>query len=275
MPTLSVEDGQLWYGDRGEGQPIVFLHGAWMSGEAWNEQYDRFGGDYRVVRVDLRGHGRSGATDRRRYSVGLFADDLERLVAHLDLADPILCGLSLGNIITQEYLHRHHSTVAAAILGGPARSLPPVELPPELKRLGPPPGIATSLWLTGSRATFRSMLRAIRAATGAPWIARSRDVRARAIEAAGAVPRSEFRKIYRALYRYEPPTLSHVETPTLAIYGQDESSLVKRQGRQVIESVGTGAVASVPDAAHLVNLDNPAAFNDRMATFLADQNLAG
>lgn len=275
MPTVSVEDGQLWYDDRGEGRPIVFLHGAWMSGDAWKEQYDRFGDDYRVVRVDLRGHGRSGASDRRRYSVELFADDLERLVDHLGLAAPVVCGLSLGNIITQEYLDRHHPSVAAAILGGPARSLPPVELPRSLKRLGPPPGMSTSLWLSGSKATFRSMLRGIRASTGGPWIAADPEVRTRAVEAAGEVPREEFRKIYRALYRYDPPSLSHVETPTLAIYGQGESSLVKRQGRQVVESVGTGAVASIPDAAHLVNLDNPTAFNDRMATFLAEQGLAG
>lgn len=274
MATLAVEDGQLWYDVRGEGRPMVFLHGAWMSGDAWSAQYDRFAGDYRVVRLDLRGHGRSGATDRRRYSVDLFVDDLERLLAHLDIDDPIICGLSLGNLITQEYLNRHPTGPAAVVLGGPARSMPPVELPRALKRFGPPPGIATSLCLTGSKGTFRSMVRGIRLTTGGPWIAADPDVRSRAIEAAGDVPRAEFRKIYRALYRFEPPTLSHVETPALAIYGQGESAFVKRQGRQIVESVGRGAVESVPDAAHLVNLDNPAAFNDRVAAFLDEVGAA-
>jgi pimeloyl-ACP methyl ester carboxylesterase len=275
MSTLAVDDGQLWYEDRGDGRPIVFLHGAWMNGDAWDAQWERFGDDYRVVRLDIRGHGRSGGSDRRRYSVGLFADDLERLVAHLGLDAPIVCGLSLGNIITQEYLDRHPTSVAATILGGPARSMPPVDMPRAVKRLGPPPGIETSLYLVGSRATFRTMVRWIRTTTGGPWIAADPAVRAMAIEAAGEVPRAEFKKIYRALYRYDPPSLTHVQTPALAIYGHGESALVKRQGRQVVADVGDGTVASIPEAAHLVNLDNPTAFNERVATFLAERGLAG
>ena len=115
MATLAVEDGTLWYDNHGEGRPLVFLHGAWMSADAWEPQVERFGDEYRVIRLDLRGHGRSGTTDRRRYSVDLFVDDLEALLDHLDVEDPIICGLSLGNLITQAYLDRHPTDPAAAV----------------------------------------------------------------------------------------------------------------------------------------------------------------
>ncbi len=270
MATLSVDGGEVWYESRGEGRPLVFLHGAWSNADAWKPQIDRFGDEYQVVRMDARGHGRTGPTDTRQYSVELFTDDLESLLAHLDLDEPILCGLSMGNIIAQEYLDRHPDAAAAAVLGGPARSMPPVDLPESLKAFGPPPGLDSTLAVAGSKTTFRTLLRSIRTATGGPWIAADPEVREQAIEAAGEIATTEFQKIYRALYEYDPPALDHVRTPTMAIYGRQESEFVKRQGERVADSVDTGSVVAVDDAAHLVNRDNPTAFNDRVATFLAD-----
>jgi pimeloyl-ACP methyl ester carboxylesterase len=263
MATLSVDGGEVWYESQGQGQPLVFLHGAWSNGDAWDPQVERFVDDYRVVRMDVRGHGRTGPTDTRRYTIDLFADDLGALLSHLDLEDPVLCGLSMGNIIAQEHLDRHPDGAAAAVLGGPARSMPPVDLPASLQALGPPPGLGSTLAVAGSKTTFRSLLRSIRAWTGGPWIAVDPEVRERAIEAAGEIETREFRKIYRALYDYDPPALDHVQTPTMAIYGRGEAALVKRQGERVAERV-----VAVDDAAHLVNRDNPEAFNARVAGFL-------
>ncbi|MFC6988538.1 alpha/beta fold hydrolase [Haloplanus sp. GCM10025708] len=95
---------------------------------------DRFAEDFRVVTFDVRGHGRTGVTDRRRYSIDLFAADLRRLLAHLELDRPLLCGLSLGSMVVQSYLDRHPEDARGAILAGPVRSMPPVELPPRSRR---------------------------------------------------------------------------------------------------------------------------------------------
>jgi non-heme chloroperoxidase len=268
MATLSVDGGHVWFESRGEGRPLVFVHGAWSSGDAWDPQVARFVDDYQVVRMDVRGHGRTGPTAPRQYSIELFADDLEALLSHLDIEEPVLCGLSMGNIIVQEYLHRHPDDATAAVLCGPARSMPPVDLPASLKTLGPSPRLDAPLALAGSKTTFRTLLRSIRAATGGPWIAADPEVREEAIEAAGEVDTREFHKIFRAMYDYDPPTLSHVETPTMAIYGRGESELVKRQGTEIAESVDAGTVAAVEDAAHMLNRDNPEAFNDRVAAFV-------
>ncbi|MFB6311281.1 MAG: alpha/beta fold hydrolase [Salinirussus sp.] len=269
MATLAVDGDDLWYDDTGDtARPIVFLHGAWSNADAWDQQWKAFGSEYRVIRMDLRGHGRTGPTEPRRYTVELFADDLEALVETLDLEAPILCGLSMGNIVIQEFLDRHPDRAAGAVLCGPARSMPPIELPAATKLFGPPPAMGTSLSLTGSKQTFRAMLRSIRAAHGGPWLAVDPDVREQAIEAAGEMATGEYRKVFRALYAYDPPTLSHVRTPTMAIYGRHESPLVKRQGRRAVDEVGDGPVVAVDDAAHLVNLDNPAGFNSAVNEFL-------
>lgn len=271
MATVPVDGGRLWYDVTGEGQPLLFLHGGWLDGDAWRPQVARFADEYRVIRADLRGHGRTGPTEPRRYSVDLFADDVERLLAHLGVERPVLCGLSLGNLVVQTYLDRHPDGAAGAVLGGPVRSMPPVDVPAHLKPVSLPSAwIRASLSLAGSKATFRSLLGSVRSVRGGPWLSVSRETRARAVAAAGEMPPAEFRKVFGALYRYDPPDLAGVPVPTLAVYGRDEASAVKRQGRQVAAAVEDGAVAKVPDAAHLVNLDNPAGFNAAVAGFLAD-----
>lgn len=275
METVAVEDGRLWYDETGTGPPLVFLHGGWMDADAWTPQVQHFAGNFRVIRADLRGHGRTGPTDSRRYSIDLFADDVERLLAHLDVERPILCGLSLGNLVAQTYLHRHPEAVAGAVLGGPLRSMPPVEVPAWAKSwASPTAGLRASLSTVGSKVTFRSLLGSIRAVQGRPWLSVDAETRARAVEMAGQMPSREFRKVFEALYRFDPPDLSGVSAPTLAIYGSDESPLVKRQGHRIAAAVGDGTVASIADAGHLVNLDRPAAFNDAVASFLRNLDRA-
>ncbi|MFB6164576.1 MAG: alpha/beta fold hydrolase [Haloarculaceae archaeon] len=276
MPTLSLDDGDLWYDTAGDGPPIVFVHGGWQSSDAWAPQVERFAPEYRVVTLDVRGHGDTVASGTRQYSIELFADDLEALLDHLGIERPILCGLSLGAMVVQEYLSRHPDRAAGAVIAGPVRSMPPIDLPAGTKRLlTPVPAVASSLALLGPSATFRTMLASIRASTGRPWLADDPAVRSRAIDAVGDVSREEYLGIFRALYEYVAPDLAGVETPTVVVYGEHEAPLVKRQGRQLAAAVQRGSVTEIPDAAHLVNEDNPEAFNAAVAQFLAEIRNAG
>ncbi|QSW98153.1 alpha/beta fold hydrolase [Haloterrigena alkaliphila] len=269
MAELSLEDGTLWYETRGDGHPLVFIHGGWMNGQSWRPQVDRFADDYEVVTLDVRGHGQTGATEPNQYSIELFTDDLEALLAHLGLEDPILCGLSLGSMVVQEYMDRHPDRAAGAILGGAVRSMPPMELPAGMKPfLSPLPALTTSLSLTGSKTTFRSMLCSIRATTGERWLTVKPEVQARAMDAVDEIERDEFRKVFGALYRYDPSDLSHVRTPTLVVHGEQEAPLVKRQGRQLVSEVADGDRLELSESGHLVNLDRPNAFNVASETFL-------
>jgi pimeloyl-ACP methyl ester carboxylesterase len=276
MPHLTQDDATLWYDETGAGPPLVFVHGGWSNADAWAPQVESFATDFRVVTVDVRGHGRTGRTDRRRYSVDLFADDLEAVLDHLDVDQPILCGLSLGSMIVQTYLDRSPERAAAAVLAGPVRSVPSVEMPGwPTAATSPLPAVSASLSTVGSKSTFRSLLWATRLPTGDPWLAVDPAVRSEAIDAAGDVAPSEFEKIFSALYRFDPPSLSGHPTPTLVVYGDEESPVLKRQGDRIVSAVEAGEQAVVPDAGHLVNLDDPEAFNAACLRFLATAGAGG
>ena len=271
MAALDLGDGTLDYDIAGEGRPLVFVHGGWLDRRAWQPQVDRFADEYRVITLDVRGHGLTGPTDARRYSIDLFTDDLELLLAHLDVERPILGGLSLGSMVVQEYLNRHPDGAEAAVLGGPVQSMLPFDLPMGTKSLfTPTPALGAALAVAGPKQTFRSLLGSVQATTGRPWLAADPAVRETAIERVGDVSASEFRKVFDALYRFEAPTLTDLETPVLAIYGEDEAPQIKQQAHELLAPVEDGRWAVVPDAAHLVNQDAPDHFNDLTAGFLAD-----
>lgn len=270
MATLPVEDGTLWYEEQGTGPPLVFLHGNWLDADSWRKQVETFADTHRVITPEFRGHGRSPASDRRPYSVSLFTDDLEALLAHLEVERPTLCGISLGSAVVQTYLARHPGGAAGAVLAGAMRSMPPVGVPPAAKPfLTPTPGLGFSTATLGTRATFRSLLNAVQTATGGPWLAVDPDVRSRAVETVAGVSPAEFTKTFDALYRFDAPDLAGVTVPTLAVCGEREALAVKRQGEAAAAAVEEGSTAEIPDAGHLVNRDAPEAFDAAVSSFLA------
>ena len=90
------------------GRPIVFIHGFSQCCLAWSRQMNSDLADgYRLVAMDLRGHGlsekpREGYADSR-----LWADDVNAAIQALGLDHPILCGWSYGPLVILDYI-RHY-----------------------------------------------------------------------------------------------------------------------------------------------------------------------
>lgn len=101
MPYLSVDDVRLHYDEQGAGPPLLFVHGLGSSGRDWAAQVDRFADRYRVLRIDLRGHGRS---DRGSgpYSIAQFARDVAVALRKLQATPAHVVGLSMGGMVALE-----------------------------------------------------------------------------------------------------------------------------------------------------------------------------
>ncbi|MFZ3589659.1 alpha/beta fold hydrolase [Bacillus sp. DJP31] len=106
MPIMKLEDGvELYYEDAGQGKPILFIHGVWMSSRFFQKQIPYFSQEYRVLAVDLRGHGRSSHV-QKGHTVANYARDLRAFIGNLDLKDVTLVGWSMGAFVVWEYLHQ-------------------------------------------------------------------------------------------------------------------------------------------------------------------------
>ena len=101
--TVRAPDGvEIAYDTRGKGDiALVFIHGWACDRSFWREQLDAFASDYRIVSLDLAGHGQSKA-DRTVWSVTSLAGDVQAVVEKLDLKKVILVGHSLGGLVALE-----------------------------------------------------------------------------------------------------------------------------------------------------------------------------
>ena len=100
-----------------DGTPVVFLHGVGSSGRTWEWVPDTLTRGRRVVRVDLRGHGRSDHAPGT-YDVARYGADLVAVLRELD-SPALLVGNSLGGVVSWWVAQHHPSLVAAALLEDP------------------------------------------------------------------------------------------------------------------------------------------------------------
>ncbi|MBD8491583.1 alpha/beta fold hydrolase [Pseudomonas syringae] len=99
MAFFEHDGCSLHYEDYGHGAPLLLLHGLGSSGLDWEYQVPAFSAaGYRVITLDLRGHGRSD-TPRERYSIAMFSADVAALIDHLHLEPVHLVGLSMGAMV--------------------------------------------------------------------------------------------------------------------------------------------------------------------------------
>jgi pimeloyl-ACP methyl ester carboxylesterase len=99
--------------------PILLTHGFSHSLETWDAWAADLAADYRVIRFDLPGHGRSGPDARERYSNEDTVDALAGLIEALELKRPVLAGNSLGGLVAWRYAARPDSVARGLILLAP------------------------------------------------------------------------------------------------------------------------------------------------------------
>jgi len=105
-------DSTIHYWTGGDqGDTLVFLHGATLDHRSWAPQTDAVSDRYRVVAVDLRGHGASTG----RFDFDAAVEDVLALLEHLPARHVVLVGLSLGANIAQEVIRRRPDRVLALV----------------------------------------------------------------------------------------------------------------------------------------------------------------
>ena len=115
---VSVGDVELYVHERGEGRPLVALHGGpGLDGSVWFPGLDRIAeAGYRVLAPDHRANGRSDAGDPARWTVPQMADDVEALISALALEHPVVIGWSFGSFVAQSHMVRHGSARAYVLM---------------------------------------------------------------------------------------------------------------------------------------------------------------
>jgi pimeloyl-ACP methyl ester carboxylesterase len=105
-PLASRIAGDLYFTERGAGEPLLLLHGLMVTGDMFAPAADLFARRHRVIVPDLRGHGHSRGLPGP-YTVAQLAFDLARLLDHLAIESTAVLGYSQGGAVAQQFAVDH------------------------------------------------------------------------------------------------------------------------------------------------------------------------
>jgi pimeloyl-ACP methyl ester carboxylesterase len=114
IPT--PDGGTVHAVEKGEGRPLVLLHGITLRADVWAPQFHQLADHHRVIAVDLRGHGTSRAGEAG-YGIGRLGDDLATLLTALDLHHAVLVGHSMGGMTVMQFCGDHPDVLAERVDG--------------------------------------------------------------------------------------------------------------------------------------------------------------
>lgn len=258
---MRVNGIDIAYDDEGDGLPVLFVHGHPFDRSLWRPQVEHLRARHRVITPDLRGYGEttvvSGTTP-----LGVFADDLIGLLDGLELEQVVLCGLSLGGQIVMELHRAHPSRVRALVL---ADTFPEGETPEgRAMRYA----MAERLVREGMSSYADEVLDKMispRNVVALPDVADHvlRMMRGTSPEGAAAALRG----------RAERPdyvdSLARTTVPALVVVGEEDEYTPVAVAEKMHSIIPGSALAVIPGAGHLPNLERPEEFNDALERFLA------
>ncbi|MCZ6769362.1 MAG: alpha/beta hydrolase [Acidobacteria bacterium] len=113
--VLSFDGVPIHYQVQGSGTPtLFFVHGWSCHPSYWKAQVKHFAPHYKVVTIDLAGHGGSGL-NRRDWTIPAFGQDVVAVADHLDLDEVVLVGHSMGGLVVLEAAGRMPERVLALV----------------------------------------------------------------------------------------------------------------------------------------------------------------
>lgn len=242
-----------------EGAPwLTFSHSLACSVRMWDEQARAFGGRYRILLYDTRGHGASAAPPGP-YTLDGLAGDLKGLLDHLRIERTHFIGLSMGGMIGQTFGLRHPQVFASLTLADTTSRYTAADQP---------------VWMDRIRTAETQGMQPLVAPTLGRWFTepfhKSRpDVVQRIGALIAATPVAGYTGCCHALPQINVSgRLKEIRCPILVLCGEQDPSTPPAMAREIHENAPGSKLVLIPQAAHLSNLEQPEAFNRALSQFL-------
>ncbi len=256
-----INDITLAYEDHGSGPAVLLIHGFPLCRLMWRPQIRALvAAGYRLIIPDLRGFGESDAP-AGPYSMEIFADDIIALLDKLKIEQAIIGGMSMGGYVLFNLLERYSHRLAGACFivtratadddDGKARRL---QLARDVQKFGPQvvaDAFAQILFSEESLLTRPKLLAEVYG-----WMTANDTA-----GIAGGLLAMRERKDYTAL-------LARIAVPSLVIGAEGDKVAPPDNGRAIAGAIPGCALEIIRQGGHMVNLEEPGAFNGVLLNFL-------
>lgn len=259
MARTTIKGTKIAYSDRGQGEPILFVHGFPLNKSMWKAQLASLSRHYRCIAPDLRGHGSSQDVPGT-YTVDILAEDLKGLLNRLGIRRVTLVGFSMGGYVAFAFYRKYPGSVRSLVLADtrPQPDSPEAKQGREttaqtVLREG---GAGTAKTLTGrmlapasqQKSALVQSVQAIMTSTPVNgWVGDLRGLAAR--------PDSM-------------DTLAKITCPTLILVGDQDTVTPPADSKLMADRIKGAKLVTIPGAGHLSPLEQPRAFNKALREFL-------
>lgn len=251
----------------GDGTPVVFLHAAICDSRMWQEQWQAVGGQYRAIAYDRRGFGASHAEKQDHSAVG----DLLAVIDTLADGKPaILVACSQGGRIALDAAILHPEHIRGLFLISPSLiGAPEPDHAPEI----------AALLAQQKQAEAADDAAALNQLKARLWLDGPLQPEGRVAGAA----RELFLEMNGIALRAPPAGantdavanyqhLGEIAAPAMILCGAYDFPYIQERGRQIARMMPRASLRSLPGAAHLPSLEQPALITEMMLSFLKQLN---
>ena len=252
----------LAYHDQGRGVPLIFLHAFPLNRSMWVEQEQALSSRFRVVTVDLRGHGESDAP-LWHYTLDQAADDVIGLLDHLSIRQAVFVGLSMGGYILLALYRRYADRVRGLVLANTRAQADSIEGREGRFQM------AQTAYKTGPSSIADIMIPKLLSHetvhTKPELVGRVRamiegnQVSGIAGDLMAMAERPDF-----------VPLLKQIACPTQIIASELDLPTPPADAQLMADGIPGARLAIIPGAGHLSNLERPDQFNETIRTFVSD-----
>jgi 3-oxoadipate enol-lactonase len=238
-------------------ETIVFVHGLGGSLNIWHSQQIACSRHYQTLAYDLRGSGRSQASESN-YSIELWVEDLKVLLESENIKKVHLVGWSLGTLIVQHFVSSYPEMAASQTLVGPLWELPEMGKTNTFNRANlveeqGMDAVADTIIEGGLSAFSRSDKPAL--------VGLVRELLLR------NDPES-YAASCRALANGKAISHERVEVPTLLIVGDDDKVTPLTMATRLYQHFPNARLEVVADSGHWATVEKPSELNQIILTFL-------
>jgi pimeloyl-ACP methyl ester carboxylesterase len=249
------------YEVKGDGIPLLLIHGFPLNHTLWDSQAANLCEIARVITPDLRGFGASNPV-QGIYSMDLLAQDCRELLDHLGIHKPVVIGgLSMGGYIAFAFYRLFSERVRGLIL---AATRAGTDTPEGKANRENSARLVSELGISVLIDAMLPKMMASKTYAGRPSLVESvrKMMETTSVEGAigaqlGMKDRSD-----------STPTLLHITQPTLILHGDGDQLVPLGEAERMQAAIDGSQLTILPDAGHLLNLEQPDLFNQAVRQFL-------
>lgn len=235
---------------RGSGpRTVVFVHGWTCDESSWRDQVPYFEKNYRVITLDLPGHGKSGSPASGPLTMELFAKSIEAVRVEVKAGKIVLVGHSMGTPVIREYARLYPSNVAAMVPVDGVLHLSGSANAPNPDRMKGPEGLKNR----------EGMIRGMFGPSATPAL------QEHILKMMLGAPETTAYQAMAATFAPANWTEQTIAVPALGIYADHSTADDPVYFKKIFPN---GSTVEVPGTGHFVMMEKPAEFNKLLAEFL-------